>query len=50
MVNIKDIDTIHMQKSIRRRIPLFFKEGTFEIQVTWDNENDNEGEIVIRKT
>lgn len=49
-VNIKDIDTIHMQKSIRRRIPLFFKEGTFEIQVTWDNENDNEGEVVIRKT
>lgn len=49
-VPIKEIDSLPIQKSIRRRIPLFFKEGTFEIQVTWDNEKNEEGEVVIRET
>lgn len=49
-VPIKEMDSLPIQKSIRRRIPLFFKEGTFEIQVTWDNEKNDEGEVVIRET
>lgn len=49
-VNIKDADLLPMQKSIRRRFPLFFKEGTFEIQVIWDNEKNDEGEVIIKHT
>ena len=32
-VNIDEIDQLPMQQSIRRRFPLFFQEGTFEIQL-----------------
>ncbi|MBE1556570.1 8-oxo-dGTP diphosphatase [Sporosarcina limicola] len=39
-----------MQQSIRRRFPLFFEDGTFEIQVTWDDENNVEGEVTIKRT
>ena len=39
-----------MQDSIRRRFPLFFEEGTFEIQVVWDNEKNQEGHVTIKKT
>lgn len=49
-MNIKDVKNIPMQKSIRRRFPLFFEEGTFEIQVEWDNKKDTEGEITFRRT
>ncbi|WP_404452200.1 8-oxo-dGTP diphosphatase [Virgibacillus necropolis] len=49
-VNIGDVKDLPMQKSIRRRFPLFFDEGTFEVQVKWDNEKDAEGEVMIRKT
>ncbi|WP_179298623.1 8-oxo-dGTP diphosphatase [Evansella halocellulosilytica] len=49
-VNMKDGDQLPMQKSIRRRFPLFFEGNTFEIHVKWDNERDAEGEVVIRRT
>jgi 8-oxo-dGTP diphosphatase len=39
-----------MQDSIRRRFPLFFDEGTFEIHVESDNENNQEAEVTIKKT
>ena len=39
-----------MQDSIRRRFPLFFEEGTFEIQVVWDHEKNQEGHVTIKKT
>ncbi|WP_042142047.1 8-oxo-dGTP diphosphatase [Paucisalibacillus sp. EB02] len=39
-----------MQISIKRRFPLFFEEGTFEIQVEWDHENNREGKVTITKT
>lgn len=37
-VDIDKLDKLPMQHSIRRRIPYFFKEGTFEIHVEWDHE------------
>ncbi|MFA9558272.1 8-oxo-dGTP diphosphatase [Evansella sp. AB-rgal1] len=49
-VDISELDHLPIQKSIRRRMPLFFKEGTFEIHVTWDNEKNDEGEVIIRET
>lgn len=49
-VDIKDVKNLPMQKSIHRRFPLFFDEGTFEIQVEWDNVKDAEGKVMIRKT
>ena len=47
---ISGLDRLPMQPSIRRRIPYFFKPGTYEIQVVWDEENDREGEVFVRKT
>ncbi|MBM7631063.1 hypothetical protein JOD17_000154 [Geomicrobium sediminis] len=49
-VEIKDVNDLPMQESIRRRFPLFFEDGTFEIQVQWDNEKDTAGNIVTRIT
>jgi 8-oxo-dGTP diphosphatase len=49
-VTIKEAYNLPMQKSIRRRFPLFFEEGTFEIQVEWDNERNEEGRVSIKKT
>ncbi|MGE8203265.1 8-oxo-dGTP diphosphatase [Heyndrickxia sp. NPDC080065] len=49
-VHIDEVHNLPMQKSIRRRFPLFFEEGTFEIQVEWDNEKNQEGKVTIRKT
>lgn len=47
-VNIKDAYNLPMQKSIRRRFPLFFEDGTFEIHVEWNNEENKEGQVLIR--
>lgn len=47
---ISGLDHLPMQPSIRRRIPYFFKPGTYEIQVVWDEENDREGEVLVRET
>lgn len=49
-VNINEVPNIPMQGSIRRRFPLFFEEGTYEIQVEWDNEKNQEGIVSIKKT
>lgn len=49
-VNINEADNLPMQESIRRRFPLFFKEGTFEIQVEWNHEENKEGKVSIKKT
>jgi len=49
-VNIEEVYHLPMQESIRRRFPLFFQEGTFEIQVTWNQEENKEGNVAIRST
>lgn len=49
-IDISDLEKMPMQESIRRRIPLFFETGTFEIQVVWDEETDSEKEVYIRST
>ncbi|RDU38007.1 DNA mismatch repair protein MutT [Neobacillus piezotolerans] len=49
-VPIAEAYNLPMQTSIKRRFPYFFEEGTFEIQVEWDNELDKEGKVTIRKT
>jgi 8-oxo-dGTP diphosphatase len=49
-VNIEDVQRLPMQESIRRRFPLFFQEGTFEIQVEWDHKENKEGKVTIRNT
>jgi len=49
-VNKQDLESLPMQNSIRRRFPFFFEEGTFEIYVQWDDENNSEGMVTIKKT
>ncbi len=49
-VNIREAYNLPMQESIRRRFPLFFKEGTFEIQVEWNHAENKEGKVTIKKT
>ncbi|MED1562280.1 DNA mismatch repair protein MutT [Alkalihalobacillus alcalophilus ATCC 27647 = CGMCC 1.3604] len=49
-IRISELEHIPMQKSIRRRMPFFFEEGTFEIHVQWDEEKAQEGDVRIRKT
>ncbi len=44
------VSSLPMQASIKRRFPLFFEEGTFEIQVEWDNVNNQEGRVTMRRT
>lgn len=46
-INIDELDSMPMQQSIRRRLPYFFKDGTFEIHVVWD---EGEKEVHIRET
>ncbi|MBM7578650.1 8-oxo-dGTP diphosphatase [Jeotgalibacillus terrae] len=49
-VTIEEAYKLPMMDSIRRRFPLFFEEGTFEVQVEWDNERDQEGKMTVRRT
>ncbi|MFC0186812.1 8-oxo-dGTP diphosphatase [Fictibacillus aquaticus] len=49
-VKINEAYSLPMQKSIRRRFPLFFEAGTFEIQVHWNNEKNEEGKVTIKRT
>ena len=49
-VHLDEVDHLPMQASIRRRFPLFFEEGTFEIQVVWDEEKNEEGTLSVKKT
>lgn len=46
-VDIKEAMNLPMQKSFQRRFPLFFEDGTFEIHVEWDHENNQEGIVTI---
>jgi 8-oxo-dGTP diphosphatase len=46
-INIEELEHLPMQASIKRRMPYFFKEGTFEIHVVWE---DGEKEVHIRET
>ncbi|PLR86408.1 DNA mismatch repair protein MutT [Bacillus canaveralius] len=38
-----------MQSWFRRKFPLFFKKGTFEIHTVWDARNNREAEHFIKK-
>lgn len=49
-VHINEVPRLPMQASIRRRFPLFFEEGTFEIQVEWNEEKNQEGKVSIKRT
>lgn len=49
-VNLEDAPNLPMQESIRRRFPLFFEEGTFEIQVEWNNKENREERVTVRNT
>ena len=49
-VNINEAYNLPMQESIKRRFPLFFEDGTFEIQVEWNHEENKEGKMTIRNT
>ncbi|HWO74478.1 MAG TPA: 8-oxo-dGTP diphosphatase [Bacillus sp. (in: firmicutes)] len=49
-VDIEEAKSLPMQKSIRRRFPLFFEEGTFEIHVEWDDLKDEESKVLIKRT
>ncbi|TFE00216.1 8-oxo-dGTP diphosphatase [Jeotgalibacillus sp. R-1-5s-1] len=48
-VDKKELHAIPMQDSVRRRIPYFFQDGTFEIHVEWDGIKDGEREVRIRE-
>ena len=49
-VNINEAYNLPMQESIKRRFPLFFEDGTFEIQVEWNHEENKAGKFTIRNT
>lgn len=49
-VNIAEAYHLPMQPSIRRRFPLFFEDGTFEIQVEWNHEENSEGKVSMKTT
>ncbi len=49
-VNIEEAYNLPMQESIRRRFPLFFEDGTFEVQVEWNHEDNKEGKVTIKNT
>lgn len=49
-VNINEAHKLPMQESIKRRFPLFFEDGTFEIQVEWNHEENKEEKVTIRHT
>lgn len=38
-VNINDALELPMQSWFKRRLPLFFEKGTFEISIVWDEDN-----------
>jgi 8-oxo-dGTP diphosphatase len=49
-VPMDQFSQILMQEWFRRRLPLFFEEGTFEIHAEWDEESNREVEVKVRKT
>lgn len=49
-VDIEEAYNLPMQKSIKRRFPYFFQDGTFEILVEWDHEENKEGKVMVKCT
>ncbi|MBY6037479.1 8-oxo-dGTP diphosphatase [Fictibacillus nanhaiensis] len=49
-VSINEALNLPMQNWFKERLPLFFEEGTFEVQRVWDGDKDEEVEVKIRKT
>ncbi|MFQ3544616.1 8-oxo-dGTP diphosphatase [Halobacillus rhizosphaerae] len=49
-VNVEEAEQLPMQASTQISFPYFFEEGTFEIQIIWDNEKNQEGEVFIKRT
>lgn len=47
-VNINDALELPMQSWFKRRLPLFFEKGTFEISVVWDEDNKSSIEDKLR--
>lgn len=47
-VSRKDAMELPMQDWFKRKLPLFFEEGTFEIHSVWDSEHDMEGNSKTR--
>lgn len=48
--SIDELDQLPMQASIKRRMPYFFEEGTFDIKIVWQDSTNREGEVIIQKT
>jgi 8-oxo-dGTP diphosphatase len=47
-VKINDALNLPMQPWFKRRFPLFFEEGTFEISVVWDEDSKKPIEEKVR--
>lgn len=47
-IHINALDSIPMQDSFRRRIPLFFEDGVFEIHTRW--KEDRQYDEYIKRT
>ncbi|WP_243523539.1 hypothetical protein [Bacillus pseudomycoides] len=50
LVSIEEAYNLPKQESIRRRFPLFFEDGTFEIQVEWNHAENKKGKDTIKNT
>ncbi|MBD3922397.1 8-oxo-dGTP diphosphatase [Paenibacillus sp. PR3] len=48
-VTVDEALDLPMQPWFRRRLPLFFAPGTFEISVVWDEDNDSSIEDKVRQ-
>lgn len=48
-VTVDEALELPMQPWFRRRLPLFFEPGTFEISVVWDEDNDSSIEDKVRQ-
>lgn len=49
-VPISEALDLPMQDWFKERFPLFFEEGTFEIQRVWDAKQDKQVELYLKKT
>jgi 8-oxo-dGTP diphosphatase len=47
-VPIREVMDLPMQPWFKRRFPLFFEEGTFEISIVWDEDEQKPIEEKIR--
>lgn len=48
-IDIEKIDEIPVQDWFRRRFPLFFRQGTFELSVIWDSQTKETLKEVIKE-